>query len=131
MIVAAFYHFFDFSRFAESRPSLLAEMKKMQVNGTVLVAPEGINGTVAGGREGVDALLSYISQQVVHGSFPHKESECEEQPFRRAKVKLKRETISLGESVAIDAVGEYVTPQNWNALIADPDYRCYRYTQRL
>lgn len=121
LIVAAFYHFFEFPEFAEHRLPLLEEMQRLGVSGTVLLADEGINGTVAGSRESIDLLLAYLRAHVTPGPFTHKESECGEHPFRRAKVKLKKETISLGEKVSMARVGEYVDPKRWNALLEDPD----------
>lgn len=120
-VIAAFYHFFDFPQFAEHRYPLQDEMKRLGIRGSVLVAPEGINGTIAGTREAIDSVLGYMRTHLVGDSFEHKESIAEFQPFSRAKVRLKKELISLGPYVAPTRVGTYVDPKDWNALIQDPD----------
>jgi len=120
-IVATFYHFFDFPDFADKRTPLLAELEHLGIKGSLLIAAEGINGTLAGTRKAIDAYLSYLKNTIVHGEFEHKESACDRQPFGRAKVRLKKEVISLGEPVNPKRqTGQYVTPREWNVLIADP-----------
>lgn len=119
-VVAAFYHFFDFPEFTEKRTDILDVLKRENIKGSILVADEGINGTVSGTRESIDALLAYLKNEIVHGAFEHKESFHDTQPFKRAKVRLKKETISLGEKVPLDKRGEYIDPKDWNALISDP-----------
>jgi len=121
LVVVTFYHFFDFSQAAECRLPLLAELKRLSITGTILVAPEGINGTVAGSRENIDALLAHIRAEITRAPLTHKESRCAVPPFRRAKVRLKKETISLGEQVLMHPAGEYVDAKRWNALLNDPD----------
>lgn len=120
-IVVALYHFFDFAQFEQQRPQLLAELKRLGIKGSLLIAPEGINGTLAGTREAMDAFLQFLKTDIVKGDFEHKESPCDEQPFGRAKVRLKKETISLGEPVSLGSRGKYVDASQWNALIADPE----------
>ena len=120
-VVAALYHFFDFPHFAETRAGLLAFLKENEVRGSILISAEGINGTVCGTRTGIDNMLQYLRQHIVKGNFEHKESYHEKQAFRRSKVRLKKETISMGEECPLDMVGEYIDPQDWNKLIADPD----------
>lgn len=120
--IAAFYHFFDFPNFADTRAPLLAELKRLEIKGSLLIASEGINGTLAGSREAIDTFLAYLKQHIVQGDFTHKESHADRQPFGRAKVRLKKEVISLGESVSpTRRTGRYVEPDQWNALIADPN----------
>ena len=120
-IVATLYHFFDFAHFANLREPLKTELVKHNIKGTLLLAPEGINGTVAGTRKNIDALLAYLKTYVVHGEVEHKESVSTTQPFARAKVRLKKETISLGVPTPLDKRGKYVSAQEWNMLITDPD----------
>lgn len=119
-IVAALYHFFDFRDYVDKRQSIKEEFLRLGIKGTLLLTPEGINGTLAGTREGIDGMLAYLRKEVVGGSFEHKESVCDYKPFARTKVKLKRETISLGEAAPLDRRGSYLTPREWNALIAEP-----------
>ncbi|MBN8530819.1 MAG: rhodanese-related sulfurtransferase [Alphaproteobacteria bacterium] len=121
VVVATFYHFFDFPHFAETRQALREEMARLEIKGTLLLSDEGINSTLAGSRESVDAFLRYLQAEIVREAFTHKESFCERQPFARTKVRLKKETISLGEKVAMGHVGQYVSAAEWNALIADPE----------
>lgn len=120
-IVAAFYHFFDFPDYAAARPSLLKLLNEQHIKGSILIAAEGVNGTISGTREGIDAVLAYLAREIVRGPFEHKESLSDEQPFGKAKVRLKKELISLGPYVAPTRTGTYVDPKDWNALIEDPD----------
>lgn len=120
-VISAFYHFFDFPDYAEKRDVILAEFKKHHIKGSLLIAAEGFNGTISGTRENIASVLDFLRNHIAHSDFEHKESLCERQPFGRAKVRLKKETISLGEPVARQHVGEYVEPKDWNALISDPE----------
>lgn len=118
-IVAAFYHFFDFSDYAGHRAELLDLLKRQQIKGSILIAAEGFNGTISGTRESIDAVLAHLA--TLGGPFEHKESLHEAQPFGKAKVRLKKETIGIGEPCPPHLRGEYVEPRDWNALISDPD----------
>ena len=123
IIVAALYKFVSLPDFENLQPGLLAVCKDNQVKGTLLLAKEGINGTIAGPRQGIDAVLSYLQQDSRFADIDHKESWDEKQPFYRMKVKLKREIVTLGVD-GVDpnqTVGTYVKPKDWNALINDPD----------
>ena len=120
-VVAAFYHFFNFSNFESMRTPLLEKMQSLNVRGTVLITSEGINSTVSGTREAMDAFLAYLKSDVITGELEHKESFHEMQPFKRAKVRLKKETISIGEAVDMRNVGQYVDSAQWNTLLEDPD----------
>src|SRR5579872_7332966 len=121
-VVATFYHFFDFPDFAKRQTELKALLGSLGIKGSLLIAPEGINGTLAGTREAIDRLLAYLKTNIVRGEFGHKESLCDYQPFQRAKVRLKKEIISLGEPIAPKRkTGKYITARDWNALIEDPD----------
>ena len=121
VVVAAFYHFFDFPHFADTRADLLACMKDNGVHGSILIADEGFNGTVAGTREGIDVVLAYLRDNIARGEFGYKESYAETMPFPRSKVRLKKETISLGVPVNPHKVGTYVEPKDWDALTSQPD----------
>ncbi len=97
-------------------------MQERGVTGTILVTPEGVNATIAGPNEGVQATLAMLRSDERLASMEHKESFCEENPFPKTKVRLKKETIPLGSPVDPNkGVGHYVKPQDWNALISDPD----------
>jgi len=119
-VIAAFYHFFDFPHFESRRRDILEVFLANGISGSLLISAEGYNGTIAGSREGIDTTLSFL-YEVAGGPFEHKESMSEKKPFRRTKVRLKKETISIGEPCPRELVGEYVEPKDWNALMADPD----------
>ncbi|SEJ72277.1 UPF0176 protein [Pseudomonas linyingensis] len=123
IVVAALYKFVTLEDYIALREPLLAAMQANGVKGTLLLAEEGINGTVSGTREGIDALLAWLRSDPRLVDIDHKESYCAEQPFYRTKVKLKQEIVTLGVP-GVDpnkAVGTYVEPQDWNALISDPE----------
>ncbi|MGI9250338.1 MAG: rhodanese-related sulfurtransferase [Pseudohongiellaceae bacterium] len=123
IVVAALYRFVNFPEFADFREPLLTEMMAHEVRGTLLLAGEGINGTIAGSRTGVDAVLAFLGQDQRFANLETKESRVAQNPFYRAKVKLKKEIVTMGVA-GIDpnhSAGTYVQPDEWNALISDPD----------
>jgi UPF0176 protein len=123
VVVCAMYKFVTLENFEDLRQPLLEAMESNEVRGTLLIAQEGINGTVAGSREGIDALLAWLATDERLANIVHKESYDETMPFYRTKVKLKKEIVTMGIE-GIDpkqVVGTYVKPQDWNALISDPD----------
>ncbi len=122
-VVSALYQFVTLDDFEALRAPLLATMKKNHVYGTLLLAQEGINGTIAGTREGIDATLSWLRSDPRLANLNHKESFHEKLPFKRCKVKLKKEIVTMGvEGIDPKAVvGTYVSPSDWNALISDPE----------
>ena len=121
-VVCALYKFVTLENFEEMRQPLLTFMQDNGIKGTLLLAKEGINGTVSGSRAGIDALLDYLNQDPRIAPISHKESLDESQPFHRTKVKLKKEIVTMGvEGIdPLRTVGTYVKPQDWNALISDP-----------
>lgn len=123
-IVAALYHFTSLPDFARYQRPLQEACDAHGVMGTLLLAHEGINGTIAGSRAGIDAALSHIRTEIPGcAALEHKESYAIERPFYRMKVRLKREIVTMGvEGVdPNEAVGEYVEPADWNDIISDPD----------
>ena len=123
VVVAALYRFAEFPDFAAWRKPLLALMLKHEVRGTLLLAAEGINGTIAGSRQGIDAVLDWLRADSRFAGLVPKESFVDDNPFYRTRVKLKKEIVTMGVE-DIDPkqiVGTYVAPQDWNALISDPD----------
>ncbi|MDD0975564.1 rhodanese-related sulfurtransferase [Pseudomonas fontis] len=123
IVVAALYKFVTLKDYVELREPLLQAMEQNGVKGTLLLAEEGINGTVSATREGIDGLLAWLRSDERLVDVDHKESYCDEQPFYRTKVKLKKEIVTLGVP-GVDPnhkVGTYVEPQDWNALISDPE----------
>jgi len=123
IIVAALYKFASLPDYKEMQSSLHDFCVAQGLKGTLLLATEGINGTVAGTRAGIDALLVYLRSDARLACLEHKESYAEEMPFYRMKIRLKKEIVTLGVP-GVDPnkkVGTYVTPEDWNALISDPD----------
>lgn len=122
-VVCALYKFVALDDYQEIRQPLTELLEANQIRGTLLLASEGINGTVAGKRESIDALLQWFKQDSRLADVVYKESFNEEQPFNRTKVKLKKEIVTMGVE-GIDprhVVGTYVKPNEWNDLISDPD----------
>ena len=121
--IAALYHFTRFEDPAAIRPELLALCEPQGIRGTLLLAREGINGTIAGPPDGIDAALAFIRQLPDCASLEAKFSQAEAMPFNRMKVRLKKEIVTMGQPDLdpLDGVGTYVDPQDWNALISDPD----------
>lgn len=123
VVIAALYKFTHFEDFEAYQKPIYDCMCANEVRGTLLIAREGINGTIAGSRLGIDAVLAFLRSIPQIGEFNHKESYSEELPFYRSKVKLKKEIVTMGvEDIdpRTDA-GEYVAPKDWNALIQDPE----------
>jgi UPF0176 protein len=123
LIVAALYQFTRFPDPAALRPGLEAVCAAHGVRGSLLLAPEGINGTIAGPRDGIDRVLEAIRALPGCAALEWKESPAETMPFGRMKVRLKREIVTMGQPDVdpLARVGNYVAPQDWNALISDPD----------
>lgn len=121
--VAAFYHFFDFPDHAEWREPLEQFCAAHSILGTILLASEGINATVAGTPADVAALLAKLRQEPRMAALVHKESTCEAPPFHRLKVRLRREIVTMGvEGISpTERTGVYTDPQEWNALLDRDD----------
>lgn len=123
MIAAAFYKFVALPDFAALKAPLLAVCEERGVNGTILLAAEGINGTIAGETSRVREVLDYLRRDPRLADLEHKESGAPRQPFYRMKVRLKKEIVTMGVP-SVDPtrlVGTYVKPQDWNQLLDDPD----------
>ncbi len=121
-VVAALYKFVTLPEFKALQEPLLEVCKKHSVMGTILLAHEGINGTIAGSADGIDAVLKWLRNHDVFSDIDVKFSHADEAPFYRMKVRLKKEIVTLGvEGVdAANNAGTYVDPQGWNELISDP-----------
>ena len=125
--VAAFYQFAALPDFRELREPLRALAASLGIKGSVLLAHEGINGTVVGHDEAIDTLVNELRHGALfNGRLDNLElkfSTAELMPFQRLKVRLKKEIVTLGDS-AVDPtrqVGTYVEPEDWNAVISAPD----------
>ena len=123
VVVAALYQFVSLPDYQALREPLLSCLLDNGVRGSLLLAEEGINGTVAGSRAGVDALKAWLAADGRFTDLTYKESLSDDNPFYRTRVKLKREIVTMGVSGVspVKAVGQYVEPEDWNALISDPD----------
>lgn len=122
VIVAALYQFKSNPEFEKMREPLKKFCETNSIKGTLLLASEGINGTVAADRTAIDNLCVYL-KQLGFGNLEYKESFAETNPFLRIKIKLKKEIVTLGEDGAdpTHLVGTYVAPKDWNDLISRPD----------
>ncbi len=122
-VVATFYKFVRLPDFVEKQSALLAHCQKQGVLGTILLAVEGINGTLSGSRQAIDSVLAFVRSDPRLTDLEHKESYTDSSPFDRLKVRLKREIVTLGvpEVNPNNQVGTYVSPKEWNALISDPE----------
>jgi UPF0176 protein len=122
-IVAALYHFTRFEDPNALRSGLRSICEEGGVRGTLLLAPEGINGTIAGPRAGIDAALEAIRSLPGCSALDWKESKAEEMPFAKLKVRLKREIVTMHQP-QVDptaSVGHYIKPSEWNELISAED----------
>ena len=121
--VSALYRFTPFADPSALQPQLAKLCCSLGVKGTLLLAPEGINGTIAGSEDAIEAVLAHIRALPGCAELDVKDSRAAEMPFHRMKVRIKREIVTMGvegiDPLAI--VGDYVDPADWNALIADPD----------
>ncbi|MDP2152660.1 MAG: rhodanese-related sulfurtransferase [Methylotenera sp.] len=126
-LTAALYKFVSLPEYQTLQAPILAACKIHHIKGTLLLAEEGINGTIAGLPDDIHLLLNYLRTDTLFANkfsdLEHKESFADEHPFYRMKVKLKKEIVTLGVPGVSPTkkVGSYVKPEDWNALISDPD----------
>ena len=121
--VATFYHFADLSDFEAKQVPIKAFCDGQSVLGTIILAPEGINGTIAGPSAGITATLDFLRADERLAKLPTRLSHTDRKTFHRMRVILRPEIVTLGDpSVNPNAaVGQYVEPKDWNALINDPE----------
>jgi len=122
-VIAALYHFTRFDDPAALKADLFALCQSQEVFGTLLFAPEGINGTISGPRAGIDRVLAHIRALPGCADLDWKEATSNRRPFGKMKVRIKREIVTMGQP-DVDPrarVGHYIDPQDWNALIAQED----------
>ncbi len=121
-LTAALYKFVELPDYAALQAPLLACCEANGVKGTLLLAEEGINGTIAGPEAGVRAVLAYLRQDPRLAQLEHKEAWADKSTFYRMKVRLKREIVTLGVPDVHPALmaGQYVKPADWNALLSEP-----------
>lgn len=121
--VCALYKFVTLDDYQALRPGFLEILHQLDIRGTLLLAREGINGTIAGSPESIEQFLDWLAKDTRLADTDYKLSWHEEPPFHRTKVKLKKEIVTMGVD-GIDpnqVVGTYVDAQDWNQLITDPD----------
>lgn len=121
--VAALYHFAVVEDPATLKLQILAQCENAGLKGTILLAPEGINGTIAGQSEQIDDVIGYLRSIPQFTALEVKYSAASEMPFLRMKVRLKKEIVTMGvDNIdAARAKGDYVDPADWNDLVSDPD----------
>jgi UPF0176 protein len=122
-LTAALYKFVELTDFAELKAPLLACCEHNKVKGTILLAEEGINGTIAGLPQDIHAVLAFLRLDPRLADLTHKESFSKKLPFYRLKVRLKREIVTMGipDINPNLMAGKYVKPEEWNELLDDPD----------
>ena len=121
--IAALYHFTRFDDPASLQGPLLDLCKAEDIRGILLIASEGVNGTIAGSRRGIDKVLTHLRALPGCADLEHKESFAETQPFGRLRVRLKKEIVTMGQPDVdpLADTGHYVEPAEWNELISSPD----------
>jgi UPF0176 protein len=122
-VIAAFYKFVTLDDYQNRREPLLNLCQQHQIKGTILLAAEGINGTIAGTRSSIDAIFTNLRTDPCFADLGYKESTATKSPFDRLKVRLKQEIVTLGIPTVnpSNLVGTYIQPQDWNQLIANPE----------
>ncbi len=122
IVVCALYKFVKLENLEQRKEFLLTQLKMNNVKGTLLVAAEGINGTIAGSAKGIEQVLVAIKSDPLFADIVSKLSYADEQPFYRSKVKLKRAIVTIGKDVdPTVCVGTYIKPTEWNELISRDD----------
>ena len=121
--VAAFYKFTPLYNLSELQETFMQFLTQHKIKGTILLAHEGVNGTLAGSSESINKFKDFLKMRDLLSIKNFKTSACEEEPFPRLKVKLKNEIVSIGNVLANPQkiVGEYVQPEDWNDLITEDD----------
>ena len=121
--VAAFYSFIDLSDLLELKSEFTEFLKKQDIRGTMLIASEGINGTLAGKESSINEFKIFLKSKDLFEAKNFKTSHCEYDPFPRLKIKLKDEIVTIGNKLVDPKkiVGEYIPPEDWNQLIADAE----------
>lgn len=123
IVIAAFYKFVSLENFETMRKPLLAKMHENNIKGTIVLASEGINGSFAGTREDMDNFYQILYQDERLADLNFKETFDTENPFEKSKVKLRNEIVTMGINNVnpLNSAGTYLTPEQWNELINDPD----------
>lgn len=123
VIVSTFYKFFDFPNFEAEQPTLKKFCEENNLKGTILVAKEGLNSTISGSREGINNLYNYFKEKFSIVLDNIKELPCDYKPFKKMKVRLKKEIVKLnaGDIDVTNHKGEYIEPEEWDEFITRSD----------
>jgi UPF0176 protein len=121
--VAALYRFVQIDDLPAVRDAIFAACEKEEICGTILIAPEGVNGTIAGREDNLNRIMQFLDKAVGVLKGEVKFSGATAKPFRKLRIRLKKEIVTLRAPEANPAkqVGKYVEPQDWNRIISDPD----------
>ena len=121
--VAAFYKFITLSELKNLQSSFYQFLSTQKIKGTILLASEGINGTVAGSKAAIDEFKKFLNKNNLLSLSDFKVSGSDKDPFPRLKVKIKNEIVSIGNDLANpqEIVGDYIEPKDWNNLISQED----------
>ncbi|MEO1466456.1 MAG: hypothetical protein AAFR89_09580, partial [Cyanobacteria bacterium J06633_1] len=122
-LIATFYKFANIADLPAKQKQILAWCAAEEIKGTVILAEEGINGTIAGSEQAIASILTNLRSLPNLADLEHKESTAQQPPFAKLKVKVKPEIVTLGLPAVNPnrQVGTYVDPQNWNQIISDPE----------
>lgn len=122
-IIVSFYKFITLDNFELMREPILAKMHELGIKGTIILAHEGVNGGFAGTREPMELFYAFLRQDERFADLNFKETYDEENPFTKAKVKLRKEIVTMGikETDPNKSKGTYLSPEEWHAFIKDPD----------
>jgi UPF0176 protein len=123
LVVAALYKFADLPDFEALHDKLEAILQENKILGTLIIAAEGLNGTVCGTREAINALKAFLLADTRFAGIEYKEAQAQQNPFRRAKVKIKSEIVTMGQPMVSPGKNPatYVSPAEWNRLLDDPE----------
>lgn len=122
-VILAFYQFVPLSDFENMKEPVLKAMRALNIRGTIILASEGINGSFCGGREAVDALVAHLRNYAGLQELVFRETFHDENPFGKAKVKLRREIVTMGADGILPhkITGVHLNPEEWNQLLDEPN----------
>lgn len=123
--VATFYRFAELEHVAELRARLQAECERLELMGTILLATEGINSTIAGSHDALMQLFAWLNQYPALANLSYRMSKSAIQPFKRVKVRIRPEIVSFGQDdlKPAEQTGEHIAPKQWDELLQRPDVR--------
>jgi UPF0176 protein len=123
IIIASFYKFVSLEDADQKQEPIKEFCQAKKVLGTILIAPEGINGTIAGFSENIEAVFHFLRLDPRLGDLQYKSATSQKMPFKRLKIKLKKEivTLKVPEANPLEQVGTYIDAEQWNDLIQDPE----------